>query len=393
MYCLRGLTIDNGGSEVRLLPLDGTVKEGMQKMLNDFVRIDRKNFRVKETDDKFGLCDIIKAPKQDYLGILARGTTGKLYNGESIVLSNTKTNNVNYYRQFVYDVARDAVLAHIKGVQENDCVKKKSFFSKVLGLPDESNEVIFDYVITTCIPIKEHSGANDCVAMLKGNLAGEYEVKFPLYSEDIIKFRIRKEYLGVVPEGGVAMTGLRKEVGPDDFSLLVDMGHVTTDLSIFKGTTLYGKVASPQWAGATLIANVRSALADVGCFLSEEEVANTIQTGLVPDGKKDKDVSSIVREQKKMFVQNYLKSEIKQLLNVNALNENQIRNVVPIGAPMNSGSKTGSIVQHIINDCSFENAEVKRLSEDLRYVNVEQASVFTKLLYKKAEQEASEQTA
>lgn len=363
---LRGLTIDNGGSEVRTLPIDGDI----DKMSNDFVTIEKRDFRVKEIEDKLELCNVLKAPKEAYLGIVARGAAGRLYDAKAMTFDSqsTKTSSTNYYRQIVYAIARDAMKATLKGEQQ------------------DTEDIDFDYVITTCIPIKEHSGKNDCATKLKAALSGEYTVEFPLFDEPrTITFKIRPECIGVVPEGGVAVAALKDQLTPDDISLVIDMGHVSVDIAIFKGKTMYGdKVISSPYAGSTLIALLRSALADEGYSVNDSQVQRILETGVVKHGAQEVDAIDIVNAQKGIYVRNFLKKEILSILNMNAINAKQVQYLVPIGAGMNNPEREGSIVRELALCCGLSSAAVKVLSKDLRYVNVEQTALFAKALYRRA---------
>jgi hypothetical protein len=244
---------------------------------------------------------------------------------------------------------------------------------------------VFAYSIVTCIPVKEHSGLNDCEKKLKDALKGEYIVQFPLIKGvPSLHFEISDKHFGVVPEGGVAIVGLRGKVKPDTYSLIIDVGHITTDIALFKGKTMFGKVLSSHYAGSTLIGNVRSALDSEGFYLSDEQVANAIPSGIVYRGSVEVDVSEVIRKQKEIFVNSYLKREIIQVLNMNAINVNQVQNIVPIGAPMNRSSKTGDLISMITDACGMQYSEVCLLSDDLRYVNIRMASNFTRVLMNKA---------
>lgn len=378
---VRGLTIDNGGSEVRALPLGQIAPAGVTKITNDFVSISEKDFRVKDTTDKKELCRVIKAPKKEYVGIVACGLTGKLYDGESIAIESgdSKTGNINFYRQFIFAVARDALAAEMNDSPKFPVVKNGLFGRKKETGEFEPN--VYHYALVTCIPIKEHSGNKDCAALLKENIKGEYVVEFPLMEgSPTVTFILSQEFIGVVPEGGVAIIALRKELKEEEVSIVVDMGHITADYALFKGTSLLGKVISSGYAGSTLIANVRAALADEGYVLSDQQTMKVIETGRVKVGAKEKDVSDIIAAQKEFFVKNYMKKDIGDLLRMNATNANQIQNFIPIGAGMNEAKQQGSIKKAVVEFCGFKDANVKILSEDLRYVNVEMASTFTKKL-------------
>lgn len=362
---LRGLTIDNGGSEVRTLPIDGDI----DKMSNDFVTIEEKDFRVKEIEDKLELCNVLKAPKETYLGIVARGVAGRLYDAKAMTFDSqsAKTSSTNYYRQIVYAIARDAMKANLKTGQQKE-------------------DIGFDYVIATCIPIKEHSGKNDCATKLKAALNGEYIVEFPLFDEPrTITFKVRSECIGVVPEGGVAVAALKDQLTPDDISLVIDMGHVSVDIAIFKGKTMYGdKVISSPYAGSTLIALLRSALVDEGYSVNDTQVQRILETGIVKHGAQEVDATDIVNAQKGIYVRNFLKKEVLSILNMNAINAKQVQYLIPIGAGMNNPEREGSIVRELALCCGLSSAAVKVLSKDLRYVNVEQTALFAKALYRRA---------
>ena len=363
MVVLRGIAIDNGGSECRSLAVGNSEVHCMK---SDFVTVEEKDFRVKEVEDPFEAVRVVQAPSDEYLGIVARGAAGRLYSAKMMGFDNqsTKTGAVNYYRQFVYALACDAMRA----VRSGDGCKMDD---------------IFDYVIATCIPVKEHSGKNDCATVLRSRLGGRYVVEFPFMVNESVTFCVEPSHIGVVPEGGVALTALRGDIGEDELSLIVDMGQVTTDIALYKGKTLYGdKVISSPAAGGTLNALIRAAMIDEGYTLNESQVLKVLETGHVRQGASQVDAADIVQEQKAAFVRNFLKKEIMQILNMNGINALQIQNLIPIGAAMNDPGKDGSIVREIVMNCGLTSAAVRCLSEDLRYVNVEQTAVFAKALYK-----------
>jgi len=368
MVIARGIAVDNGGSESRTLAVeDHTV----QCMPSDFVTVADGDFRVKEVEDVFEVVRVIQAPYEEYRGIVARGCAGRLYSSKTMGFDSqsTKTGSTNYYRQFVFALACDAMRAVCceDGYKADD---------------------IFNYVVATCIPIKEHSGKNDCAAILRKRLCGKYVVSFPLMGEATVTFHIEPEHVGVVPEGGVALTGLRGVLGDEDLSLIVDMGQVTTDIAVYRGRSLYGdKVISSSYAGSTLNALVRGALMDEGYRLNELQVQKVLETGKVHCGANDIDVSDLISAQKSAFVQNFLRGEVINILNMNGINALQIQNYIPIGAAMNGAEKDGSMVREIAVSCGLTNAAVRILSKDLRYVNVEQTAVFAGAMLKRVMKE------
>lgn len=377
---MRGIAVDNGGSEVRTLGYTNRGFEDIMKLNNDFAAIQENSFRIKDVAEPARLCHIIEAPKEAFKGIMAQGITGHAYDNQAISISSqeSKTASINYYRQFIFAVAQDALKAWID-------LGGYSRYSQSVGSAYEYEaENVFDYAIVACIPIKEFNGVKDCAETLKNTLDGHYVVKFPLLTgSPVIEFNIKRDLIGVVPEGGVAIMGLGRELSEDDISLVVDLGCVTTDIALFQGTALLGKVVSSQFAGSTLLANVRVALADEGYILSESQVQQVLATKMVKVGKSKVDVSDIVNTQARNFVYNYLQKEIMQVLNMNAVNAKQIQNVIPIGALMNH-PQDNKIISEIIDGCDLANAEVRILSKDLRYVNIQQAGKFIKRLLRKA---------
>lgn len=374
---LRVVALDNGGSGIRVCEVGDGHTDEMMVFENNIVSIEESDFRKKDIEDPRMLCRILKAPCEEYKKILAQGMTGQAYNNRMLAVSSqkAKTSSDNYYLQMLFAIARDAL---------RGWVKSGGYSQFTIGSEHFNAEVDFCYVITVCIPIVEFMGVKDCASKLKDKISGEYEVEFPLMENcPRIRFTVKKEWIGVVPEGGVAVAELRGQLSSDDYSIVVDMGHVSTDIALFKGLSVCGRVVSSQFAGSTLIANVRNALADEGYILSEGQIAKVIKTGAVKSGKKEVDVSDMIREHERNFVANYLTKEIIQVLNMNAVNAKQVQNVIPIGAPMNKPMGS-DIIKEIVRECGFEDAEVKLLACDLRYVNVEQAAKFARVLAKKA---------
>lgn len=377
---VRGIAVDNGGSEVRVIGCAGKEFGDIMKFDNDFAAIQEKSFRVKDVAEPSRLCRIKEAPREEFKGIMAQGLTGRAYDNQTVAISSqeAKTSSLNYYRQFIFAVAQDALKTWIdKGGYSN-------YSSPMVNSQAYAVSNVFDYAIVACIPIKEFNGVKDCADMLKNMLQGHYVVEFPLLaSSPAIEFNIKKEWIGVVPEGGVAIMGLGKELDAEDISLVVDLGCVTTDIALFQGPSLLGKVVSSQFAGSTLLANTRVALSDEGYILSEGQVQQVLATKTVKVGKSKVDVSGIVDTQARNFVYNYLQKEIMQVLNMNAVNAKQIQNFIPIGALMNQPSNN-TLIAEIIESCDLSNAAVRILAEDLRYVNIQQAAKFIKRLLHKA---------
>ena len=378
---IRGIAVDNGGSEVRVMDGMNPVLEDMIKLKNDFVSIKEKDFRVKEVAEPAKLCRVVEAPNPDFMGIFAQGLTGKAYEGQVVAISSQKekTADPNYYKQFIFAVAQDALKAWI---QSGGYSMYSNGNSGSQQHPDIADS--YDYCIVACIPIQEFSGAKDCAGLLKNTLQGHYVVEFPLLDKrPVISFNIKAEFMGAAPEGGIAIKALKDQLEEDDISLLVDMGCVTTDIALFQGTHLLGRVSSVKFASSTLVANIRAVLADEGYFVSEAQAENVLITKRVKDGHESVDVSAIVEEQSRNFVRNYLQNEIIGILNANHVNARQVQNFVPIGASFNN-PESNALISEIIACANLQKAKLCILADDLRYVNIQQASRFVKKFVKKA---------
>ena len=156
---IRGIAVDNGGSEVRVMDGMNPVLEDMIKLKNDFVSIKEKDFRVKEVAEPAKLCRVLEAPNPDFMGIFAQGLTGKAYEGQVVAISSQKekTADPNYYKQFIFAVAQDALKAWI---QSGGYSMYSNGNSESQQHPDIADS--YDYCIVACIPIQEFSGAKRC---------------------------------------------------------------------------------------------------------------------------------------------------------------------------------------------------------------------------------------
>ena len=395
MKYLRGIAIDNGGSEVRVQEANKPTDE-MVTYVNKYKRIDENSFRVKETENPYELVRITKAPNPKFLGIFAHGATAELYNGMAVNISTQakKTDSLEYYIQLICDIAEDAGRNDIYQVPVEELERYKSGKK---GLFDLGRS--WDYVLTVVIPVAEHSGTEDRALKLKHNIAGEYEVEFPLVKSDskvVRSFTIRPENIGVLAEGGVVVASLKNNINPEDMTVTIDMGAVSVDLALFKGTKIYGSTTITSWnAGSVLKANCRAALADAGYFLTDDAVDDAIEKGYVRQGTSEVDVSKIIKDEKERFSHNFLASDILSLLNRNGLNAKQIQNVVPVGASMNDrlSDKLGSVLFTALNTVGMTKVNVIRATDDLRYANIIAAQKFCKILLAKAVKAAGNEEA
>ena len=393
MKYFRGLAIDNGGSEIRVLEENAST-ENIVSYDNNFKRINESDFRVKETEDPFEVVRITKAPREEYLGVFAHGATARLYEGKSVLLSNQskKTESIEYYMQLVCNVAKDAGINDVYNRSFEELEQLKAGRKGIFDLGRK-----WEYVMTIVIPIAEYSGKNDRPKYLREMLEGEYEVEFPLVKGDkpmIRSFSIKGSNIGVLPEGGVVVSGLKNVIGENDFTITFDLGHVSLDLALWEGKKPYGStVITSTKAGSVLLANCKAALADAGYVLNDDAVIRAMETGVVKSGIKEEDVSGIIKAEKELYAHNYLAKDVLDLLLRNGASVKQIQNVVPVGASFNSSidSPTGDLLDMSLKAVDMTDVNVLRSTSNLRYANVIQAQQFLKVLMKRVKIEASKE--
>lgn len=371
----RVITIDNGGSELRYIR--NSENEEVNILSKEISLIDKENFRVKDNVDTFDVIEIKSAPDKSCEGMYVMGRGYYMYQGIDISMNNQKqkSNNKSWYTQVILAVATDAIKAALSNSNKVTLIGEEEEVNNI-------KEYSADYILTTLIPVYEHSGSSDCVSKLKDNLKGIYEVEFPVIKTGINKvtFTIEKDHIGVLPEGVVAMASLAKVVSPNDYTLIIDMGHVTTDLIICKGMNMLGySVVSSIFAGGTLLKLIGSIVRNYGSISNDELSIETIKTNKVRVGKKEFNVSEDVQRAKKQFVSNYIKGEILNQIELTGISAASIQNIVPIGAVLgikNPDNGSHDILDMIVSECVLNNAEVHILDEDLRYVNIRKASEF-----------------
>ena len=76
-------------------------------------------------------------------------------------------------------------------------------------------------------------------------------------------------------------------------------------------------------------------------------------------------------------------NEIIGILNANHVNARQVQNFVPIGASFNN-PESNALISEIVACANLQKAKLCILADDLRYVNIQQASRFVKKFVKKA---------
>lgn len=382
-HVVQGMTIDNGGSGVRVIKDGGVWERDAIIMPNNFVEIQEKDFRVKDVADPTMLCRFREAPKEEYLGILANGLTGAAFNNTAIMITNqeTKTGTLEYYKQFLFTVAKQLMKEH-EATEKKTVPVKRGLFKKTEYV--DYADIMYHPVIITLLPIKEHSGVKDCAQILRQNLKGTYTVEFPLLpGSPIIRFTLDPRFIGVLPEGGIAIRSISSQIQDKDITCIVDMGHVSTDIAIFEGTSLKGKVKSSGFAGSVLVGDVKAALEEHGYRLNNEQVEQVLETNQARRGAVYEDVTEIIQECKVAFVHNYLKKEILECLMMNAINVKQVQNLLCIGAPMRDSGR-GTIQRTIVEACQMYDARQLRVDEDTRYVNIRAAMPFVSRLAENA---------
>ena len=378
----RIVTIDNGGSELRMIAnTDGREVTTMEK---DIAIIDRDIFRIKDNVDEYDVVDVISAPKEEYAKMYLTGRGFYMYDGVNITMNNQnkKANSLPWYQQVIIALATDAIKAARKNTNNIEMHEDSEGVVEVT-IPN------FDYVLTTLIPVREHSGEIDYVSKIKENLHGSYEVRFPVINSGIntVKFNLSKDRIGVLPEGVVGLTSMRNIIEPNDYTLIIDMGHVTTDLAICKGMKLLGSsVVSSSFAGGTILKLVGNVIRNHGVTYTDDVAVEALETYKFRIGKKDIDISNEINHVKNVFVSNYIKEEILSQIELAGISASSIQYVVPIGAvlgmknPMNGKY---DILEGIIEECNLTNAEIKVLADDLRYVNINKAADFCDAFAKK----------
>lgn len=402
MAKLKALTIDNGGSELRIKPImddNRTIaksvaglaqyksglpmfsqievdKEGCDTIIKcpgPFYRINGEGFRVKDVTNKFHIINVLKAPVDSYLGYFGVGTTAQMYSGAEIEMTSqsNKTASEEFFQRFVFGMALGLI-------SDKEFVGIEDEWDNVGEMFEKLNE-IYQMVIVTNIPIKEYAGDQDLPAKTKKRLTGEYAVEFPLLpNKPVLRFVVSESYFGILPEGGVVINSLKKQIGEKEYTLLVDMGHVSNDLAIFYGTQPYGGyVKSSGQAGSTLLTRIQSRLTDVGFMVNKEIALQALNEGTIPQGKKEIDVTDLVRKTKQDFVTNCIRPDLIELFNATGVKPAQISNIVPIGASMKSNSNTGYMPYDIKDAVDIKNADILEIEGDVRYANINSAYPYT----------------
>lgn len=380
---LIGFTIDNGGSSLRVLPLDRSetvpVTDSIIEFDNEFYKIPVDVFRPKNVDDKRAFISIIDAPNANYKGMYAVGITGRMYSGKLLPLNphDRKSESENFYLQLIFDVA-------------HGIIRRREFalIDSEYGTEVCDDELKLDYlaIIGTNIPIGEHTSDKDMVGTLKQAVCGHYKVSFPLIDgTPTISFEIRAEYFGVLPEGGVVVSSLGSRIRPDMYSMVIDIGHISSDISIYYGKHLDGKsYLSSTAAGTTLMSLVQRQLEDDGYRVNAAMVQMALETGCIKNGTDLIDVADPVRRAQRDFISNYLHADFINLMQRANVIAEQIDVLVPVGMPMNQVDGLEYLPEVVKEDLGMRNVQVLTNCEDARYANLLAIEKFTNALMAKA---------
>lgn len=380
---LIGLTIDNGGSALRVLPLERgenvSVSDAIISFDNEFYEIPASSFRAKNVDDKKAFINIIDAPVDSYRGMYSVGITGRMYSGKLLPLNpnDRKSESRNFYLQLLFDIAQGII-------------RRKEFLLLDVEMGAEMCKADLDdtyiVVLGTNIPIGEHSSDKDMTGTLKNAICGSYKVSFPLIDDTpTIKFDVKPDCFGILPEGGVVVSSLKNRIKPDSYSMVVDIGHISSDISIYYGTRLDGKsYLSSSSAGTTLISLVQSALEQEGYRVNETMAKMAIETGCIKNGQKMVDVSEPVKAAQRDFISNYLHADFVRLMQRANIIPEQIDVLIPVGMPMNAVESLEYLPEVIANDIGMNNVEIITNCDDVRYSNLLAIEKFTKALMAKA---------
>lgn len=366
----RYITIDNGGSELRYISNTDNSK-AIYSIDKNLSIIDENTFRIKDGVEPFDIVNVISAPSSEFMGVYAKGAGYYMYSGVDVALNNQrmKSGTTAWYQQLVVAIAEDAI-RHIR-----DDAKYSS---------DEfDGNVVFDYNIFVLIPVSEHSGDADNVSIIKSKLSGMYRVMFPCINSGIndVTLNIKPENIGILPEGVISITNIKNISSTKDYTLILDVGHVSTDIALCKGAKLIGSsVLSSQYAGGTLIKLAESILRKFRVILDTEQIIEVLNTYKLHIGNKTISVSDEIRDAKSRFVINYLKSEILNQIELAGISATNIMHIVPLGGVLSMvdpETRTKDVMDLIIRECGFEDADVITFTDcDPRCVNITEAAKF-----------------
>lgn len=386
---LISMTIDNGGSELRVLPVDRAedteVTDAILRYPSTFCRIPNDSFRIKDVSNPEEVIQIFEAPDPAYCGYYATGLSGNAYGGSTLLALNPrdrKSTSKNFYLQFIYDITQGI----INDNRMKPCMQENADEYTIASLP-----VDWLAVVGTNIPISEHQSDKDFIKTFKDSVCGDYKISYPLLKgSPVINLHIDSNYIGILPEGGVVLASLASSVSDDQYTLVVDIGRVSDDIAIFLGTKLIGiSAVSGTNAGATLLTLISQELEAAGYRVNMTMCANAAATGEIKMAGSYVDVKEYVKRAQRNYVINYLRQDLDTAFQRANCVPAQMDNIVAVGAPMNSVPGLEYLPELILKDLDIPKVNILCNTTDTRYANIVACEKFTKALTRKARKELS----
>ena len=402
---VKGLSIDNGGSEMRVLLNEGKMIDYNKSEAipvfcspNRLYKIHEDDFRVKEITQAESVIHVTKAPSEEHVGYYVMGPGSSLYDGKLLELDTLrfKTDSPQFYEQFIYAIGRGLYYSFM-GLNTEDTTTVESTLTaadraqqkvKYQYIPEQkctNEEVSVVVCLGTNIPLQEHSGKKDRTADFKSRLAGDYTVEFPLCKDGLkrINFKLVPEFIIVMPEGGVCISAFGNKLQDDEYSLVVDLGDVSLDIACFRGKQLTA-FDSTSNAGTKLITKMTSALKDEGIKCNEEAAQRALSEGRVKNGNSFIDVVSIAEEVRRDFVYNSMKADIIGVMTTVDIIPQQISKVVVVGRMMDEDAIFTPLAEFIVDSLEMENVSIVRPFKIGRLANLMSVNLFTTIFSKKA---------
>lgn len=360
----RGITIDNGGSSIRMIPGGLHSEDDVIEINSDIIKIPKQTFRPKETEHPEEVVDVIESTNSEFEGLYVAGETAANYSGVRVAIDSSmnKSECRDYFIQFIYGIAREIISTYDPEtftIQGDKC--------------RYDVDTPMQMVVGTIIPVQEYSGDKDLVTPMKERLQGIYRIEFPLLPrKPIIEFAITADNIGVSSEGAVIMMMYRKTIKNTDITVVSDIGHATHDIAVYEGLKLLRRnVKSSQDTGGLLMTLIKSALVNAGYKVNDDiNILEALNTGKIYWQGKYPDVSDIVEQAKDLFVANFVKPDIAEVLRLNGKNAGEVVNFIPAGELYNHNPRTGSLEQKVKDACGFDFANILMPCANRRYANV-----------------------
>lgn len=191
-------------------------------------------------------------------------------------------------------------------------------------------------VIGLCMPVKEFF-TGDHKDVIKENLAGEYIVRFNILGKTV-KFSIDKNNILVSPEGMVAWLLLTTHKDKSVLALIaktngviIDVGHGSTDITIVRNGSPYGKkAASAPFGGVNFESLVADKLESARKINTPGSIRRAIEEGVVSDGTLVTGAGKEVREAKEDLADEIVR-RVKNVLKTAMMNSKEISYLYFVG--------------------------------------------------------------